>query len=191
MVSLSNHVAISLRLNTRRQITIATATRLPRCARNDKTGKTERPWGRRIPAFRADIRVGKEYDRRCCKEPVYPGRAVGAAHCWAGSCGMRGIPGHYRQLRRRFRFCYAAIVRSDANQRREGWRPLTRGRWWLFSFSSSNSVRRPLSVAIADCHSDSAVSMAFSASTAAVSWGFSFFFQFQQQLIDLVQLVFG
>ena len=29
MVSLSNHVAISLRLNTRRQITIATATRLP------------------------------------------------------------------------------------------------------------------------------------------------------------------
>ena len=29
MVSLSNHVAISLKLNTRRQITIATATRLP------------------------------------------------------------------------------------------------------------------------------------------------------------------
>ena len=29
MVSLSNHVAISLRLNTRRQTTIATATRLP------------------------------------------------------------------------------------------------------------------------------------------------------------------
>ena len=36
MVSLSNHVAISLRLNTRRQTTIATATRLPRCARNDR-----------------------------------------------------------------------------------------------------------------------------------------------------------
>ncbi len=36
-------MAISLRLSTRRQITIATATRLPRCARNDKTGKTERP----------------------------------------------------------------------------------------------------------------------------------------------------
>ena len=35
MVSLSNHVAISLRLNTRRQSTIAAATRLPRCARND------------------------------------------------------------------------------------------------------------------------------------------------------------
>ena len=56
MVSLSNHVAISLRLNTRRQITIATATRLPPPyqvrGRNDKTGKTERPWGRRIPAFR-------------------------------------------------------------------------------------------------------------------------------------------
>ena len=29
MVSLSNHVAISLRLNARRQTTIATATRLP------------------------------------------------------------------------------------------------------------------------------------------------------------------
>ena len=29
MVSLSNHVAISLRLNTRRQTTIATPTRLP------------------------------------------------------------------------------------------------------------------------------------------------------------------
>ena len=29
MVSLSNHVAISLRLNTRRQTTNATATRLP------------------------------------------------------------------------------------------------------------------------------------------------------------------
>ena len=29
MVSLSNHVAISLRLNTRRQTTVATATRLP------------------------------------------------------------------------------------------------------------------------------------------------------------------
>ena len=47
MVSLSNHVAISLRLNTRRQITIATATRLPPPyqvrGRNDKTGKTERP----------------------------------------------------------------------------------------------------------------------------------------------------
>ena len=38
MVSLSNHVAISLSLNTRRQITIVTATRLPRGARNDKTG---------------------------------------------------------------------------------------------------------------------------------------------------------
>ena len=29
-------MAISLRLNTRRQITIATSTRLPRCARNDR-----------------------------------------------------------------------------------------------------------------------------------------------------------
>ena len=41
MVSLSNHVAISLRLNTRRQTTIATATRLPPPyqvrGRNDKS----------------------------------------------------------------------------------------------------------------------------------------------------------
>ena len=32
-------VAISLRLNTRRQTTIATPTRLPRCARNDRWGE--------------------------------------------------------------------------------------------------------------------------------------------------------
>ena len=38
MVSLSNHVAISLRLSTCRGTIIATATRLPRCARNDKVG---------------------------------------------------------------------------------------------------------------------------------------------------------
>ena len=48
MVSLSNHVAISLRLNTRRQIAIATATRLPPPyqvrGRNDMS-KTE---GRRV-----------------------------------------------------------------------------------------------------------------------------------------------
>ena len=36
MVSLSNHVAISLRLSTRRRTIIATASRLPRCARNDR-----------------------------------------------------------------------------------------------------------------------------------------------------------
>ena len=42
MVSLSNHVAISLRLSTRRGTIIATATRLLRCARNDMR-KTERP----------------------------------------------------------------------------------------------------------------------------------------------------
>ena len=42
MVSLSNHVAIPLMLSTRRQTTIATATRLPRCARNDKP-KTPTP----------------------------------------------------------------------------------------------------------------------------------------------------
>ena len=42
MVSLSNHVAISLRLSTCRGTIIATATRLPRCARNDMR-KTERP----------------------------------------------------------------------------------------------------------------------------------------------------
>ena len=41
MVSLSNHVAIPLRLNTRRQTTIATATRLPRYIRNDKVGTRE------------------------------------------------------------------------------------------------------------------------------------------------------
>ena len=35
-------VAISLRLNTRRQTTIATATGLPRYARNDKAGTRER-----------------------------------------------------------------------------------------------------------------------------------------------------
>ena len=38
MVSLSNHVAISMRLNTRRRTAVATATRLPRYARNDKVG---------------------------------------------------------------------------------------------------------------------------------------------------------
>ena len=43
MVSLWNHVAISLRLSTCRGTIIATATRLPRCARNDMR-KTERPW---------------------------------------------------------------------------------------------------------------------------------------------------
>ena len=36
MVSLSNHVAISMRLNTRRQTAVAMATRLPRYARNDR-----------------------------------------------------------------------------------------------------------------------------------------------------------
>ena len=36
-------VAISLRLSTCRGTIIATATRLPRCARNDMR-KTERPW---------------------------------------------------------------------------------------------------------------------------------------------------
>ena len=40
MVSLSNHVAIPLRLNTRRQTTVATPMRLPRCARNDRVN-----WG--------------------------------------------------------------------------------------------------------------------------------------------------
>ena len=50
MVSLSNHVAISLRLNTRRQTTIATATRLPRCARNDNRMTLGfYPRGRKIP----------------------------------------------------------------------------------------------------------------------------------------------
>ena len=48
MVSLSNHVAISLRLSTRRGTIIATATRLPPPyqvrGRNDMR-KTERPWG--------------------------------------------------------------------------------------------------------------------------------------------------
>ena len=42
MVSLSNHVAISLRFSTCRGTIIATATSLPRCARNDMR-KTERP----------------------------------------------------------------------------------------------------------------------------------------------------
>ena len=41
MVSLSNHVAISMRLNTRRRTAVATATRLPRYARNDKVGTRE------------------------------------------------------------------------------------------------------------------------------------------------------
>ena len=36
MVSLSNHVAISMRLNTRQRTAVATATRLLRYARNDK-----------------------------------------------------------------------------------------------------------------------------------------------------------
>ena len=36
-------MAISLRLNTRRRTTVATATRLPRCARNDKVGSV-RAW---------------------------------------------------------------------------------------------------------------------------------------------------
>ena len=43
MVSLSNHVAISMRLNTRRQTTIVTPPRLPRYARNDKVSMRERP----------------------------------------------------------------------------------------------------------------------------------------------------
>ena len=38
MVSLSNHVAISMRLNTRRRTVVTTATGLPRYARNDKVG---------------------------------------------------------------------------------------------------------------------------------------------------------
>ena len=41
MVSLSNHVAISMRLNTRGRTAIATATRLPRYARNDKVRTSE------------------------------------------------------------------------------------------------------------------------------------------------------
>ena len=41
MVSLSNHVAISMRLNTRRRTAVTTATRLPRYARNDKVGTHE------------------------------------------------------------------------------------------------------------------------------------------------------
>ena len=49
MVSLSNHVAISLRLNTRRRTIIATATRLPPPyqvrGRNDKVGTRERRQG--------------------------------------------------------------------------------------------------------------------------------------------------
>ena len=35
-------MAISLRLSTRRQTAVATATRLPRYARNDKVGTRER-----------------------------------------------------------------------------------------------------------------------------------------------------
>ena len=41
MVSLSNHVATSMRLNTCRRTAVATATRLPRYARNDKVGTRE------------------------------------------------------------------------------------------------------------------------------------------------------
>ena len=46
MVSLSNHVAISMRLNTRRRTAVATATRLPPPhqvrGRNDEVGTRER-----------------------------------------------------------------------------------------------------------------------------------------------------
>ena len=46
MVSLSNHVAISMRLNTRWRTAVATATRLPTPyqvrGRNDKVGTRER-----------------------------------------------------------------------------------------------------------------------------------------------------
>ena len=52
-------MAISLRLSTCRGTIIATATRLPRCARNDMR-KTERPWfeGSKLPLPRATVLSG-------------------------------------------------------------------------------------------------------------------------------------
>ena len=50
-------MAIALRLNTRQQTTIATATRLPRYARNDKVGTHELLWRIKISGERRNSRV--------------------------------------------------------------------------------------------------------------------------------------
>ena len=60
-------MAISLRLHTRRRIAVATTTRLPRYARNDKVGALE-------PGRRVDIAGGPRHNCATGRFAVIPGR---------------------------------------------------------------------------------------------------------------------
>ncbi len=60
-------MAISMRLNTRRRIAVATTTRLPRCARNDKAGTHER-------RSRVDIAGGPRHNCATVRFAVIPRR---------------------------------------------------------------------------------------------------------------------